>query len=155
MATIRVSIIDVIVLRPAATGWEALVLRRAAGKRSPGSWETVHGRMDAGELPAAAALRELREETGLTPERFYNLSRVESFYLHRTDELEMIPAFCALVLAGAACTVSAEHDGSEWLAPDAAAVRLHWPRDVRALADALKLLEQGTAGPLDDVLRVR
>lgn len=155
MATIRVSIVDVIVLRPAEGSWQALVLRRASGKRSPGSWETVHGRMHGGELPVEAALRELREETGLIPERFYNLSRAESFYLHRTDELELIPAFCALVSPGAVCRVADEHDTSEWLATDAAMARLSWPRDVRSLADAMHLLGGGDAGTLEDVLRVR
>src|SRR5437762_14258642 len=41
---------------------EVLVLRRGPDGRSPGSWETVHGTVDPGETPVAAALRELQEE---------------------------------------------------------------------------------------------
>jgi hypothetical protein len=33
--------------------------------------------------------------------------------------------------------------------------RLHWPRSVAALRDALTLLRDGHAGPVEDVLRVR
>ena len=80
---------------------ETVVLRRNIGARCAGAWEAVHGKIEPGERPVAAALRELGEETGLTPVRFYNLSRVESFYLHRTDEIALIPVFAALVDPGA------------------------------------------------------
>lgn len=143
------------VLRPAAGGWEALCLRRAPGDRSPGTWESVHGHIEEGETPVAAAARELHEETGLAAERVYNVSRVESFYLHRPDEIVLIPVFCAFVAAGAAVRLSAEHDAYEWLGPARASERFAWPRERRALADALVLLGRGDAGGLEDVLRVR
>jgi 8-oxo-dGTP pyrophosphatase MutT (NUDIX family) len=154
MTDIRVMIVDVYVLRPAAAGMEALVLRRAAHERSAGTWETVHGHIQDGETPAEAARRELREETGLEPVRFYNLSRVESFYLHRQDVVALIPVFCAFVAAGSVAVVSDEHDRAEWLVPADAAGRLPWPREGRALADALDLVGGGDAGGLEDVLRV-
>lgn len=149
------AIVDVYVLRPCASGMEALVLRRAARERSAGTWETVHGHILDGETPAQAALRELREETGLEPQRLYNVSRVESFYLHRQDMVALIPVFCAIVKAGSVPVVSDEHDRAEWLSPDDAAARCAWPRERRALADALALVGAGDAGALEDVLRVR
>ncbi len=149
------SVVDVYVLRPAAAGWEVLCLRRAPGDRSPGTWESVHGHVEEGEAPVAAAERELREETGLEAARLYNVSRVESFYLHRQDEIVLIPVFCAFVAAGAEARLSTEHDACEWLAPRAASERFSWPRERRALADALALLGRGDAGGLEDVLRVR
>jgi dATP pyrophosphohydrolase len=102
-----------------------------------------------------AALRELREETGLVAERLYNASRVESFYLHRRDLVALIPVFCALASAGAQVRLSAEHDRAEWLAPEEASRRFAWPRERRALADVLALFPRGDAGAVDDVLRVR
>ena len=146
--------VDVYVLRPAAGGWEVLCLRRAPGDRSPGTWESVHGHIEEGEAPVAAAVRELREETGLAAERLYNVSRVECFYLHRQDEIVLIPVFCAFVPAGAEPRLSREHDACAWLGPPAASERFAWPRERRALADALALLGRGDAGGLEDVLRV-
>jgi 8-oxo-dGTP pyrophosphatase MutT (NUDIX family) len=115
----------------------------------------VHGRIEPGETPVAAAIRELAEETGLEPDRVYNLSRTESFYLHRTDEVALIPVFAAMVDRTAVVRLSAEHDESAWLGLTAAAGRYSWPRERRAIRDAEQLLAGGDAGPLEDVLRVR
>ncbi len=154
MTDIRVDVIDAYVLRPGASGLEVLVLRRAPGGRSPGSWETVHGHIEPGETPVQAALRELREETGLEPARLYNLSRVEAFYRHRTNDIVLIPVFAGVMDARAAVRHSAEHDRAEWLTPPDATARFSWPRERRALDDVLSILGSGDAGLLEDVLRV-
>jgi dATP pyrophosphohydrolase len=151
---VRTMIVDVYVLRFSRGEPDVLVLRRAAGDRCPGTWETVHGHIADGEAPVAAALRELKEETGLAPLRFYNLSRVESFFLHRSNVLALIPAFCAIVPPDAAVTLSSEHDRGEWVGAEEAARRFAWPRERRALADALQLFSTGDAGGVEDVLRV-
>jgi 8-oxo-dGTP pyrophosphatase MutT (NUDIX family) len=114
----------------------------------------VHGTIEPGETPVQASLRELREETSLVPERFYNLSRTEAFYQHKSDELALIPVFVAFVAAGASVTISAEHDRSEWLRARDAAQRFAWPRERRAMEDILSIVGGGDAGLLEDVLRV-
>jgi dihydroneopterin triphosphate diphosphatase len=154
MTTMRVSLVDCYVLRGAGAALECLVLRRAPGGRCTGSWEAVHGHIEAGESPADAARRELLEETGLVQERLYNLSRVETFYQHRLDEVALVPVFAAFVAADAAVRTGAEHDAFEWLAPDAARRRFAWPREGRALDDVIALLGSGAAGAEEDVLRV-
>lgn len=154
MTSVRVSLVDVYVLRRVGSGLELLVLRRASGGRCPGSWESVHGHIEAGEQPAAAASRELEEETGLVPEKLYNLSRVEAFYQHRTDEVALIPVFAAFVAPHTAVHLGREHDRFEWLSPAEAGARLAWPRERRALEDIVALLHGGDAGAVDDVLRV-
>lgn len=154
MTSVRVSLVDLYVLRGAGGALECLVLRRAAGGRCPGSWETVHGHIEAGETPADAARRELAEETGLSAERLYNLSRVEAFYQHRLDEVALVPVFAAFVPPRAAVRMGAEHDRFEWLRLAEARRRLAWPREARALDDIVALIGQGDAGPVEDVLRV-
>ena len=151
MTTFRVTFVDIYPLRRVASTLEVLALRRAPGGRCSGSWEVVHGSIEEGERPPQAALRELREETGLTPERLYNLSRVETFYRHRVDEVAFIPVFAAFV-HHSEVRLSNEHDAFEWLPFTAAGERLAWPRERRALKDIEILLARGNAGEVEDVL---
>jgi 8-oxo-dGTP pyrophosphatase MutT (NUDIX family) len=154
VTSIRVSLVDIYVLRGEEAALQCLVLRRAAGGRCPGSWETVHGHIEAGERPAEAAARELDEETGLIPVRLYNASRVESFYQHRTDEVALVPVFAAFVTHQAPVRLGPEHDRFEWLPPPEAGSRFAWPRERRALEDIVAVFHGGHAGTIDDVLRV-
>lgn len=148
-----VFLVDCYVVRWAGSAWEGLVLRRGSG-RSPGSWEAVHGHVEPGERPEDAAWREVIEETGLTPARLYNLSRVETFYMTRRGAVALVPAFAAVV-TDEAVRLSGEHDRWEWLPLEGARARFSWPRCRRALDDLGVLLADGTAGPLEDVLLVR
>jgi 8-oxo-dGTP pyrophosphatase MutT (NUDIX family) len=154
MTSVRVSLVDVYVLRRGEEGLRCLTLRRAAGGRCPGSWETVHGHIEEGERPSEAATRELQEETGLAAARLYNLSRVEAFYQHRRDEVALVPVFVAFVSPEASVRLGPEHDRHEWLTPAEAGARFAWPRERRALEDAVQLLGTGEAGAVEDVLRV-
>lgn len=154
MTTQRVAFVDLLVLRRAPGGIEVLVLHRAAGQDRAGTWEAVHGTIESGETPVATARRELGEETGLAPLRFYNLSRVEQFYLHGTDEIALIPAFAAMVESSAQVRLGPEHDACEWLPPEPAAQRVTWPRTARTILDAGRLLGAGDAGLVEAVLRI-
>ena len=150
----RVAYVDVLVLRGAGPTLEILCLRRGPYGRSQGSWEAVHGHIDPGETAVATARRELVEEAGSEPERLYNLSRVESFYRHTTNEVVLIPVFAAFLRADAEVRISPEHDQFEWLPPDQARARMSWPRVRREIDDVMGLLGSGGAGVLEDMLRV-
>lgn len=153
MIDARVATVDVILLRRSGAGMETLVLERAAGTRCTGAWEVVHGRIEAGERPEDAAMREVHEETGLAVDRLYNVT-VQPFYLQMMDVVTLAVVFAAFVGDGAPA-LSAEHARAEWLDVERAAARLAWPRTVAALRDAVRLLAAGDAGPVEDVLRVR
>ena len=153
-ATIVVAgVVDVYVVRPLPDGWKILVAQRSLTTRCPGAWETVHGRIESGERPEEAAVREVREETGLTIARLYNVT-VQPFYLHKFQSVQLAVVFAAFVDEPASVTLSEEHQRSEWLSPDEAAERFVWPREREALAHIRQLLKSGDAGPVEDVLRV-
>jgi dATP pyrophosphohydrolase len=152
MTDIVVGVVDVYVIRPS---WHVLLLQRREGTRCPGSWETVHGHIevDAGEPPEVAAVREVREETGLVVERLYNVT-VQPFYLHRYKAVQLAVVFAAFVAESSQVILGPEHQHAEWLTIDEALARYTWPRSRAALNDIADLLASGDAGVVEDVLRV-
>ena len=153
MTEIRAGVVDVYVVRPLAPAWRVLALRRSLETRCPTAWETVHGRIEAGERPEEAAVREVREETGLAVARLYNVT-VQPFYLHGFGTVQLAVVFAAFVVEPADVTLGAEHQASEWLSVEDARRRFVWPREREALDHIVQLLGGGDAGPVEDVLRV-
>jgi dATP pyrophosphohydrolase len=150
MTDIVVGVVDVYVVRPS---WHVLLLQRREGTRCPGSWETVHGHIEPSESPEAAAVREVREETGLAVERLYNVT-VQPFYLHRYGAVQLAVVFAAFVAEDSHIALGTEHQQAEWLTIDEALARYTWPRSRAALNDIVDLLHTGDAGVVEDVLRV-
>lgn len=110
-----------------------LAMRRAQSKdASPGLWETLSGRVDAGEEPLTAAAREVLEECGLEvalhprPLTAYTATRLAA---------PMIVIVYAADHLGGEVTLSAEHDAYAWLTPEAFAERTTLDK----LADAVHL----------------
>ena len=153
MTPIEVGTIDVFVVRPLAAGWRVLALQRGQHARCPGAWEPVHGHIDPGEAPEQAAVRELREETGLAAERLY-VVRVQPFYVRATRTLQLAVVFAAFVAEPADVVIGTEHVRSEWLTVDDALARYAFPGERASLREVVELLAAGDAGPVDDVMRV-
>lgn len=154
MTAIVPGTIDVLVVRPLPDGWRVLVVRRGPHTRCPGAWETVHGKIEPGERPPAAAVREVREECGLEVARLYSVA-VQPFYLAATDVVQLAIGFCAFVAEPAVIVLGDEHQAAEWLPVDEALARFAWPRERVLLQEAHALLADGHAGAVEDVLRVR
>ena len=153
MTELRVSVVDVYVIRPYRDEWLVLALQRGVNTRCPESWETVHGRMEPDERPEDAAVREVREETSLEVDRLYSIT-CQPFYLHRLGSVQMAVVFAAFVREPGDVTLGDEHQRYEWLSITEAATRFTWPREREALSHIRILLGTGDAGPAEDVLRV-
>jgi dATP pyrophosphohydrolase len=153
MATLSIGTIDVYLVAPEPAGWQVLALQRSMETRCPSAWETVHGHIEEGEEPEDAAVREVREETGLAVQRLYSIG-VQPFYLHKRHTVELAVVFAAFVQRGAV-VLGPEHMRHEWLSPEAALERFIWPRERAALRDVMQLLAGGDAGAAEDVARVR
>jgi dATP pyrophosphohydrolase len=154
MATVNVGTIDVLLVDRQPDGWRVLTLQRSLTTRCPGAWETVHGRIEAGEEPEDAAVREVGEETGLKILRLYNVT-VQPFYLHKLHVVELAVVFAAFVDSTAPVTLGEEHTQHEWLTSNGAAERFFWPRERASLSEFLQMFRTGDGGEAEDVLRVR
>ena len=152
---IRTDMIAVYVVRPDANGvsHEFLQLRRAADDFMGGTWQTVRGKSEPGETAAAAALRELREETGLTPRRFHRLSALETFYLPGPPEaIYHSIAFCVVIDRVDQIVINEEHDALRWIPRKRAADACMWASERPLIADLCRNILD--AGPGEQYLRV-
>ncbi len=154
MASVNIGTVDVYVVARERGEWRVLTLQRSPATRCPGAWETVHGRIEPGEEPEDAAVREVAEETGLAIQRLYNVT-VQPFYLHCAHVVELAVVFAAFVDHRAPVTLGDEHQKFEWLAGKDALDRFFWPRERMALREVMHLFRSGDAGEAEDVLRVR
>ncbi len=111
-----------------------LCLRRAAGIALPGVWQPVTGRRRRGERALVAAAREVREETGLEPVRWWGLETLSIWFESASDRFVALPIYAAEVAPDADVRLSREHDAFAWLAPRAAGARFAWETQRRALA---------------------
>lgn len=142
--------VTVFVLRPdeSGTSHEFLQLRRSAGDYMGGTWAIIRGGVEANETYVAAALRELREESGLVPRELYRLGSVESFYTSFDDTLWHSVALVALVERDQSVTLNDEHDAIRWVPRQQIDRETLWPSERRALEDLCRdILDSGPAKP--------
>jgi dATP pyrophosphohydrolase len=101
-----------------------------------GYWHVIAGGVEPGEEFHAAAVRELREETGLSVEQ---LERIGEFaYTREGWEAEPglrvhVEAFLVDVPASWEPELDREHDDYRWLPRDEAAQLLFWPEPAQLL----------------------
>jgi len=114
---IRYNMVSCYIARPTADGTahEFLQLRRAPDDFMGSTWQAIYGQSEKGETPVAAALREIKEETGLVPSEFYRLDQVSVFYIASTDTMWHCIPFCAIVTREQLVVLNDEHDAARWV----------------------------------------
>ncbi len=80
----------------------------------------VSGAVEAGETGWGAALREIEEETGLVPDRFYSADVLERFYRPDIDCVVLVPVFVGFLDADREVRLSREHDAFQWIGAEEA-----------------------------------
>jgi dATP pyrophosphohydrolase len=120
--------VEVCVFRRGREGPQYLILRRSETESLyPGMWQLVTGSMHDEEHAVKAAQRELREETGLTPLRFWVIPFVNSFYVASNDTVHISPFFAVEVDSQDQPRLSHEHQDYAWCALEDACRKLVWP----------------------------
>jgi dATP pyrophosphohydrolase len=152
MSRTLASIIDCYPFRRTPAGVEFLLLLRAPGRRLAGVWQVVHGKIESGETAVQAAIRELREETGLSPQAMWHLEFVNTFFIADMDAVLMCPGFAVEVAADAAVRLQEESSDYRWLPLEEAKATLLWPGQKKALDEIAR--EILAPGPTEPYLRV-
>jgi dATP pyrophosphohydrolase len=147
---VRDDMVAVFVVRPDVGGssHEFLQLKRAPTNYMGDTWQIVRGGIDEGERATDAALRELREETGLSPREFYRLGCIESFYTAVDDTLWHAVPFCAIVGRDDAVRLNEEHVDFRWVARHRIGAESMWASERRVLDELMRdVLDESAAKP--------
>ena len=105
---------------------EFLLLKRSPVQYYPNLWQMVSGKIKDNETAYQTALREIKEETNLTPEKFWAAPTVNSFYSPDKDYICLLPVFAVKVEFNSEVTVSKEHTEYRWVNPEEAKQLLAW-----------------------------
>jgi dATP pyrophosphohydrolase len=145
-------VVCVYVYRYREHGPEFLLLKRAPGRYMAETWQPVSGGILSGETAARAAVREMREETGLIPVQLFQVDRIESFYVAATDTAYHCPAFAAEVAGDAEVALNGEHTACDWVHQAEIQGRLLWPAQRQSVGEIVQEIIQG--GPARPYLQI-
>ena len=127
------TMIEAHVFREKQNGVEFLLMKRADNQFYPGLWQMVTGKIIEGEKAFETALREIEEETGLTPFQLWIAPIINSFYEPKEEYICLLPVFAAKVDSDSIVTISVEHTEFKWLNKEQSKDLLAWPGQRKAV----------------------
>jgi len=136
---VKVRVVDTYVFRKIRNGYKFLLLKRAETKIYEHLWQGVAGKIEEGETAWQAAVRELKEETGLTPKRMFIADHVSTFYEQNGDLINLVPVF-GIETETKHITLSSEHSEYKWMDFEDAERTLAWNGQKKGIRNVYEML---------------
>jgi len=127
------NLVEVHIFKKTENAIEFLLLKRAEDQIYPAVWQMISGKIKENEKAFETSLRELKEETNLTPLKMWIAPKVNSFYSSQTDSICLIPVFAVQVKKDSKVLISNEHSEYKWVTSDEAKRLLAWDGQRRAV----------------------
>jgi len=105
---------------------EFLLLKRSKEEIYPDLWQMVTGSVKQDETAWETAIREIKEETNLTPSKLWVVPNINSFYMPEDDTIHFVPVFVAEVTCSQEVKISSEHVEYKWTDREEACTLLAW-----------------------------
>ena len=125
MADVTVRVVDCYVYRQTDDGLKFLLMKRNLNKIYEHLWQGVAGKIEDGETAPEAAIRELKEETGLDPVNMFVADHVSRFYEVHGDRVNLVPVF-GMEVDSDEVMLSEEHVDFKWVTIKEALNTLVW-----------------------------
>ena len=125
MNQIKVRVVDCYVYRRTDNGIVFLLMKRNLNKIYEHLWQGVAGKIEEGETSSEAAIRELKEETGLSPMNMFVADHVSKFYEVHGDRINLVPVF-GIEVDSEIINLSEEHISYKWVDINEALNTLVW-----------------------------
>ena len=94
----------------------------------------ISGKIEKNEKAWEAALREIKEETGIIPDEFYSADMLEQFYEINQNCINLVPIFVGIVKNGTEVILSPdEHDEYKWVTTQEAKHYLKFENQLKVL----------------------
>ena len=126
-------------------GDRILLISTQSGRR----WQLPKGHIEEGESAEQAALREVREETGVTGRVVAPLSEVEYWFVEKGARRvhKRVDYFLLDYVCGSAADFdAAEVSGAEWFSWEEGIAKLSFDNERRVVLQAREILEPGKTG---------
>ncbi|WEG14487.1 NUDIX domain-containing protein [Pullulanibacillus sp. KACC 23026] len=111
---IRCTGVATVLLKKVENEYKVLLLKRATSVLKD-VWCYIGGSIEAGEKAWEAALREVKEETGISRVLLYTSNKFDQIYSPKENYIYVAPVFVGFVEESQEVTLNYEHSDFRWL----------------------------------------